>query len=48
MAQGPDGQWLLMEAELIEPDFYLGAAPEGGARFAEAVKARLQAASPSA
>ena len=41
MAQGPDGEWLLMEAELIEPDFYLGSAPEGGARFAEAVKARL-------
>ncbi|WP_374513126.1 RimK family alpha-L-glutamate ligase [Brevundimonas sp.] len=41
MAQGPDGGWLLMEAELIEPDFYLGAAPEGGARFAAAVKARL-------
>ncbi|HEY0598849.1 transporter [Brevundimonas sp.] len=41
MAQGPDGEWLLMEAELIEPDFYLGSAPEGGARFAAAVKARL-------
>ena len=41
MAPGPDGAWLLMEAELIEPDFYLGSAPEGGARFAEAVKARL-------
>lgn len=41
MAQGPDGGWRLMEAELIEPDFYLGAAPEGGARFAAAVKARL-------
>jgi hypothetical protein len=41
MARGPDGEWLLMEAELIEPDFYLGSAPEGGARFAEAVKARL-------
>lgn len=41
MAQDPDGEWLLMEAELIEPDFYLGSAPEGGARFAEAVKARL-------
>ncbi|MBW8305002.1 MAG: transporter [Brevundimonas sp.] len=41
MAQGPDGQWLLMEAELIEPDFYLASAPEGGRRFAEAVKARL-------
>lgn len=41
MARGPDGEWLLMEAELIEPDFYLGSAPEGGARFAAAVKARL-------
>lgn len=41
MARGPDGEWLLMEAELIEPDFYLGSAPEGGRRFAEAVKARL-------
>jgi len=41
MARGSDGGWLLMEAELIEPDFYLGSAPEGGARFAEAVKARL-------
>lgn len=43
MARGPDGGWLLMEAELIEPDFYLGSAPEGGRRFAEAVKARLEA-----
>ena len=41
MAQGPDGAWLLMEAELIEPDFYLGSAPEGGRRFAAAVKSRL-------
>lgn len=41
MARGPDGGWLLMEAELIEPDFYLGSAPEGGRRFAQAVKARL-------
>ena len=41
MARGPDGEWLLMEAELIEPDFYLGSAPEGGKRFAAAVKARL-------
>ncbi len=40
MAEGPDG-WLLMEAELIEPDFYLGSAPGGGARFAAAVRARL-------
>jgi glutathione synthase/RimK-type ligase-like ATP-grasp enzyme len=41
MARGPNGGWLLMEAELIEPDFYLGSAPEGGRRFAQAVKARL-------
>ncbi len=41
MARGPDGGWLLMEAELIEPDFYLGTSPEGGKRFAEAVRARL-------
>jgi glutathione synthase/RimK-type ligase-like ATP-grasp enzyme len=41
MAPGPDGRWLLMEAELIEPDFYLGSAPEGGERFAKAVRARL-------
>lgn len=41
MAPDAAGNWLLMEAELIEPDFYLGAAPQGGARFAEAVKARL-------
>lgn len=44
MARGADGGWLLMEAELIEPDFYLGAAPEGGARFAAAVRARLASA----
>lgn len=41
MAPDADGNWLLMEAELIEPDFYLGCAPEGGARFAEAVRARM-------
>lgn len=41
MARGPDGGWLLMEAELIEPDFYLATAPEGGTRFAAAVRARL-------
>ncbi|WP_406852592.1 transporter [Brevundimonas sp. BH3] len=35
------GRWVLMEAELIEPDFYLAAAPTAGARFADAVKARL-------
>src|SRR5690606_5033389 len=31
-----DGRWLLMEAELIEPDFYLGVDPGRGAGFAEA------------
>jgi hypothetical protein len=41
MARDADGGWLLMEAELIEPDFYLGTAPEGGARFAAAARARL-------
>lgn len=41
MAPDAAGNWLLMEAELIEPDFYLGAAPEGGWNFAEAVRARL-------
>jgi len=41
MAPDADGGWLLMEAELIEPDFYLGSAPEGGRRFAEAVRERL-------
>ncbi len=38
-----DGRWLLMEAELIEPDFYLGADPRRGAGFAEAVRAMLDA-----
>lgn len=42
MAPDPDGVWRLMEAELIEPDFYLGAAPQGGANFARAVKAWLE------
>ena len=40
-----DGHWLLMEAELIEPDFYLDHDPRAGAGFAQAVQARL-AASP--
>jgi glutathione synthase/RimK-type ligase-like ATP-grasp enzyme len=41
MARAPDGGWRLMEAELIEPDFYLGSAPDEGRAFAEAVRARL-------
>jgi len=41
MAPDADGNWLLMEAELIEPDFYLANDPARGAGFAAAVKARL-------
>lgn len=39
----PDGNggWLLMEAELIEPDFYLAHDPARGAGFAHAVRTRL-------
>ncbi|MGY0556442.1 MULTISPECIES: ATP-grasp domain-containing protein [unclassified Lysobacter] len=37
-----DGRWLLMEAELIEPDFYLGADPRQGAAFGRAVQAWLE------
>ena len=40
-AQDAEGKWLLMEAELIEPDFYLGNDPARGAGFAKAAKARL-------
>lgn len=40
----PDGRWRLMEAELIEPDFYLGHDPRGGAGFARAVRERLEQA----
>lgn len=36
------GRWLLMEAELIEPDFYLGVDPRRGAGFAEALGAWLR------
>ncbi|QDH74781.1 RimK family alpha-L-glutamate ligase [Brevundimonas sp. M20] len=43
MATAPDGTWRLMEAELIEPDFYLGSAPDGGRNFAQAVRAILDA-----
>jgi hypothetical protein len=32
-----------MEAELIEPDFYLSEAPDRGRLFAEAVRAALTA-----
>lgn len=36
-----DGRWLLMEAELIEPDFYLGVDPAQGAGFARALHESL-------
>lgn len=36
-----DGRWLLMEAELIEPDFYLGIDPQQGAGFARALRDAL-------
>ena len=42
-AQDAEGNWLLMEAELIEPDFYLANDPAGGAGFAQAVRRRLEA-----
>ena len=35
------GRWLLMEAELIEPDFYLGVDPRRGAGFAQALRTML-------
>ena len=38
-----DGRWLLMEAELIEPDFYLGVDPQAGAGFARALQELLAA-----
>lgn len=38
-----DGRWRLMEAELIEPDFYLGADPQQGAGFGRAVREWLAA-----
>jgi glutathione synthase/RimK-type ligase-like ATP-grasp enzyme len=46
LARGADDEWLLMEAELIEPDFYLGQAPDGGKRFTRAVLNRLGAQIP--
>lgn len=37
MVPDADGRWLLMEAELIEPDFYLGVDPAQGAGFVRAL-----------
>ena len=44
MVPGHDGRWMLMEAELIEPDFYRSQAPDGGRLVAEAVRTRLASA----
>lgn len=41
MVPDADGRWLLMEAELIEPDFYLGVDPARGAVFADALRERI-------
>lgn len=41
LVRGPDGQPLLIELELIEPDLYLGHDAEAGRRFAEAVTKAL-------
>lgn len=43
MVPDPDGRWLLMEAELIEPDFYLGVDPARGDGFAIALRDALLA-----
>ena len=45
MVPDADGRWLLMEAELIEPDFYLGVDPAQGAGFAHALRERIRAVS---
>lgn len=42
IARSASQGWVVMEVELIEPDFYLGAAPDGGHRFARAVIERLE------
>jgi hypothetical protein len=39
MVRDGEGRWLLMEAELIEPDFYLGVDPSQGQGFARALRA---------
>ena len=41
LARDDAGAWVLMEAELIEPDFYLDHDPANGAGFAQAVRNRL-------
>jgi len=46
MVPDADGRWLLMEVELIEPDFYLGEDPTRGAGYAAAVRQRLAMVAP--
>ena len=41
MVPDADGRWLLMEAELIEPDFYLGVDPAQGTGFAQALRSAI-------
>ena len=41
LARDDAGAWVLMEAELIEPDFYLDHDPANGAGFTRAVQDRL-------
>lgn len=41
LVRGPGGAPLLIELELIEPDLYLGYAPDRGAAFAAAVRERI-------
>ncbi|MBS0217293.1 MAG: transporter [Proteobacteria bacterium] len=48
MVPDADGRWLLMEAELIEPDFYLGVDPAQGAAFARALRDAISADDPLA
>ena len=42
MVPDADGRWLLMEAELIEPDFYLGVDSTQGAGFARALRDAIE------
>ena len=47
MVPDADGRWLLMEVELIEPDFYLGIDPTQGADFARALRDSINEGTPA-
>ena len=47
MVPDADGRWLLMEAELIEPDFYLGVDPSQGGGFARALREAIDEGVPA-